>query len=348
MKDSIKRIWLKIWPKSVVTVFGVLLYFLAVRLPEDIKGLLVNVAASLISIPVIFIAYELWNEKSHRALNERVYRYAENEMSQAMLEIRKYMEMLLEGYCVYFDYGDIIIDDSNPENYILHMNDEAKILYDEDGEPYQLKYQLEYCDEVKHDTFDLYELEKDSVGPVIADVQYLGYQIADIDLEDIVDRLDELLKHSFIMERMDDEESSIIIHLLEASKMLHSFVEHHKHDLFLRTNIKIKGFALQASEYQDSPMGRVGMYSLYYREEDEVNEQTKGTSKDPSYEQLLDKKIIMNVQEDKLLSVYVVNPDYYIMFGDLITEVLSCIRDWRETSAGAVVTDYESGWIGPL
>lgn len=28
------------------------------------------------------------------------------------------------------------------------------------------------------------------------------------------------------------------------------------------------------------------------------------------------------------------------VFGDLITEVLSCIRDWRETSAGSVYTDH--------
>lgn len=344
MKNSLKRIWLKAWPKLAVALFGALLYIFAIRLSEDLKGLLVNIAAGLISIPIIFIAYDLWNEKSHRALNEDIYRYAENEMSQAILKIRKYMEMFLKGYCVYFDDDDIIIDESDPNNYILKMKDTSKILYDEDRDPYQLKYQLEDYDEDENDRFDIYGLEKDTVVPVIEEVQYLGYQIADIDLDDIVDSLNELLKNSFIMERMDDEESSIIIHLLEASKMLQTFVEVHSDDLFLRTDLKVTGFACDVSERKKTPMGRIGLYSLYYREESGSDEQAKK----PAYKQLLDQKILVNAQESKLLSVYVVNPDYRILFSDLITEVLACICDWRKTRAGGVVTDYESGRIGYL
>lgn len=92
MKNTIKTFFLKIWSKLIVTILGILLYLLAIKLSEDVKGLLINIAASLISIPIIFMAYELWNEKSHRALNESVYTYVENEMSQAMLEIRKTMD----------------------------------------------------------------------------------------------------------------------------------------------------------------------------------------------------------------------------------------------------------------
>ncbi|WP_214083870.1 hypothetical protein [Methanoculleus sp.] len=80
--------WLKAWPKLAVAVFGAILYIFAVNLFGDIKELLVNVAAALIAIPIIVVTYELWNDKSHKALNENVYRYAENEMGQAMLEIK--------------------------------------------------------------------------------------------------------------------------------------------------------------------------------------------------------------------------------------------------------------------
>jgi hypothetical protein len=365
MRKPLKRILLKTWPKIIVALVGVLIYLSAIRLSGDIEGLLVNIAASLISIPIIFIAYDLWNEKIHRALNENVYRYAENEISQVMLEIRRYMEMFLKGFCVYFDDDDIVLEESDPNNFILKMKDTSKILYDEDKDPYQLKYQLEDYDEDEDDRFDIYGLEKDTVVPVIEEVQYLGYQVVDIDLEDIVESLNELLKNSFIMERMDDEEVSVIIHLLEAFKMLQTFVEGHRDDLFLRTDLKVKGFVCKVSEPKESPIGTVKLYSLYYREEADVKEQarvkqtkksmqtkSKESTREPSYEQLLDEKILPNVKENvkenELLSVYVVNPDYYIIFGDLITEIIECIRDWRKTRAGAVVTDYESGRIGYL
>lgn len=347
MKNTIRTFFLKIWSKLIVTILGILLYFLAIRLSEDIKGLLINIAASLISIPIIFIAYELWDEKTHRALNESVYSYVENEMSQAMLEIRKTMEMLLRGYTVYFDYGDIVIDDSDYENQILKMNDLAKVHFDEDGDPYQLKYQLEYIDELEEDIFDLYELEKDTVVPFMSEIGYLGYQIFDIDLENIIEDLNGLLNNSFIMERMNDKENLIIIHLLESIKMLNSFISYNKEKLFLRSSINIQGFKYKIETINNSPMGKMKLYSLYYSEEEYIMKENSEDDKE-FYEQLLERKVFIDVPEDKLLSVYIVNPDYYIIFGDLITEVLSCIKEWRTTSAGSVVRDYNTGWIGPL
>jgi hypothetical protein len=59
-------------------------------------------------------------------------------------------------------------------------------------------------------------------------VQYLGYQICDIHFGGAVRRINELIKNPFVMERMDDEESLVIIHLLKALNMLHSFVEFHR------------------------------------------------------------------------------------------------------------------------
>ena len=347
MKNTIKTFFLKIWSKLMVTILGILLYFIAIRLNEDIKGLLINIAASLISIPIIFIAYELWDEKTHRALNKSVYSYVENEMSQAMLEIRKTMEMLLRGYTVYFDYNDIVIDDSDYENQTLKMNDLAKVHFDEDGNPYQLKYQLEHIDELEEDVFDLYELGKDTVGSFMSEVRYLGYQIFDINLENIIEGLNELLNNFFIMGRMNDKENLIIIHLLEAIKMLNSFVSYNKEKLFLRSSINIQGFKYKTEIINNSSVGKMKLYSLYYSEEEYVTEENSADDKE-YYEQLLEKKVFIDVPEDKLLSVYVINPDYYIMFGDLITEVLSCIKKWRTTSAGSIVTDYSNGWIGPL
>ena len=83
--------WLKAWPKLVVAVFGAILFIFAVNLSGDLKDLLVDVAAALIAIPLIVVTYELWNDKSHKALNENVYRYAENEMGRAMLAIKAQM-----------------------------------------------------------------------------------------------------------------------------------------------------------------------------------------------------------------------------------------------------------------
>jgi len=143
------------------------------------------------------------------------------------------------------------------------------------------------------------------------------------------------------MERMDDEENSVIIHLLEALSMLHSFVEQHRQDLFLRTDIEVQGFAWDLLKHRNVISGVVGLYRLYYREKDEGSEKLV-------YEQALDEKVMMDAEENNLVSVYIVNPDYYTIFGDLINEVLSSIRDWRRTNAGSVVIDFDSAQIRRL
>ncbi len=334
MLSTKKRIWLKTWPKIVVMVIGILSYLGAVRLNEDLKGLLINIAATLISIPIIFILYDIWNERSHRVINERVYRYAENEMSLAMLKIRKQMELLLYGLAVYFEPGDFIIDDTDFINQTVRLNDEAKIVYDEDGDPYQRKYQIEdYEDEYRE---DIYSYEKDTVVSAMADVNYLGFQVLYIDMEDIVGLIDELINNSFIMERMDDTETEVIVHLAEALRLLNAFTAINHNNLFLKSNIKVNGFEIYkaASQFE-----RLNYYTLFYREREDQK---------IVYEQELDKRVLPDIADEDLLAVYVVNPDRYIILGDLLTEVISCIDDWRKTGAGSIYTDHESGYIGFL
>ena len=234
-----------------------------------------------------------------------------------------------------------MLEDSDQGNYTLRVRDEAKILYDEDGAPYQRKYQIGYDSGFEEDEPGIQEFDIGTVFSIVTDVQYLGYQISDIQFEDAIHRINELIKNSFIMERMDDEENSVIIHLLEALNMLHSFVELHRADLFLRIDITVQGFAWELLKHQNITSGTVGLYRLYYREKEEGSGET-------AYEQVLDEKLMINADEDDLLSVYMVNPDYYTIFSDLINEVLSCIHDWRETNAGSVVVDFDSAQIRRL
>jgi len=345
----LKKIWFKTWPKAAVAACGVGLFLLSYFFSENIRNLLISISAALISVPVIFVAYELWNEKSHRQLNEDVYQYAENEMSQIMLKMKKHMSILVYGYCVYFDYNDIAIDDSNPCSHVIKMNETSKIISDEDGATYQLKYQMEECAESEHD--DICEIDKAGIVPIMADVRYLGYQIVDIQLDDIIDDLNELLKNYFIMSRLDDYESSIIVHLLEAAKMLNNLLTVAKDDLFLPTDLNVVGFKCAASD-KKTGINDFNIYSLYYTEEDNQTANAKSTNLDESktqpYEQLLDKKILDETYSDRLMAVYVVNPDRYIILGDLVTEVLSCINEWRKTNAGGVVVDYEYASIRGL
>lgn len=79
--------------------------------------------------------------------------------------------------------------------------------------------------------------------------------------------------------------------------MLESFLQNHD-DLFLRTSISIEGFDIKVEDEN--------IYNLFYVEKDKMSS--------------FDKKDLLNVY-----------PDYCIIFGDLVQEVLTCVKDWIDS-----------------
>lgn len=329
LKNKLITTSIKLYPKLLVIFVGIVVFLVADNyFAGNIQSLFINISAALISIPIIFIVYEIWHEKSQKKLNESVYSYAQNEMSIALQEIKEQMRLFIDGAFVYFEGGDIIVYDDDIENLKLKMNENAKILYTEDKVPYQKKYQLEHFEDTEET--DIYSFEKDTIVEVIHDARYLSYQLIDLEVSSNLQKLESLLNNSFIMERLDDTKTQIIVHLVEAMKMLESFIENHD-DLFLRTSISIQGFDIQVEDEN--------IYNLFYVEKE---------NKNTVYQQHLDSKLFMeNFDKKDLLNVYIVNPDYCIIFSDLVQEVLSCVKDWIDSGDGVYV-DYSSSRIGVL
>ena len=313
MLDSFKLNSIKILPKLIIVFVGFGLFFISdIYLKDNIQGLFINISATLISIPIVFVAYEIWQEKTHRKLNESVYSFAKNEMTQNLLKIKEQMKFFMEGAFVYFGNNDIVIDDEDIGNIKLTMRE---------------KNQIENIDEeeFENNEDDIYSFEKDTIVPLIYDNRYLYFQILDLDISYLVEDMEKVLNNSFIMERLDDEKTQIIVHLIEALKMLDSFINLHD-DLFLKTDIKIYNMEIEKIDKN--------IYQLVYKEKD--------------YKQILEiKEIFHKIKVDKLSKVYIINPDYCAIFGDLVHEVLDCIKNWID-SGESIFVDYATAKIGKL
>lgn len=313
MLDSFKLYSIKILPKLIIVFVGFGLFFISdIYLKDNIQGLFINISATLISIPIVFIVYEIWQEKTHRKLNESVYSFAKNEMIQNLLKIKEQMKFFMEGAFVYFGNNDIVIDDEDIGNIKLTMRE---------------KNQIENIDEeeFENNEDDIYSFEKDTIVPLIYDNRYLYFQILDLDISFLVEDMEKVLNNSFIMERLDDEKTQIIVHLIEALKMLDSFINLHD-DLFLKTDIKIDNMEIEKIDKN--------IYQLVYKEKD--------------CKQILEiKEIFHKTKVDKLSKVYIINPDYCAIFGDLVHEVLDCIKNWID-SGESIFVDYATAKIGKL
>lgn len=325
MKNSIIRIWLKAWPKLTVAIIGILLYLFAIRLSEDVKGLLVNIAASLISIPLVFILYDIWNEKSHRKLYEYSYKHVDNTIYNAIDEVEDVIQLLMQGYLVYFREGFIVVDDADPKCENVSLTQYAKrIIHAERDEDYidpnyseeDYLRDMDKISDTEEYKSGIYGFDKASIVPYISETEYLGFQIYGLDLSDTCEQLNELLKNTFIMDHLDEDQQIKILHIINAINTLHAFIERTE-DLFcMVVDRKIEGFSVKEMDVTEKNLGSTGAYSLFFNNDGITLE--------------LERNVLFNVENQELTSVFVINPDYCIEFGDHITEVLNCLENWKK------------------
>lgn len=235
--SKVKAFLHNLWPKLLVMVAGVASYLLASYcLSGDLKSLVMGVAGSLISIPLVFISYEIWQKRSHRKLNKSVYEFAERKVQASIMAVNSKLELLIDGAFTYFEKGSILIDDSDIENIRIKQ------------------YQ--------HDDFyddSLLSFERINVFENLTDARYLEFQITDLSLTEELEGLEKLLANSFIMQRLEDEQVRAIIFLIKTISMLEAFFNNHEY-VFCKTSINLHGFSIE--KFNEQPL----LSALVFRE----------------------------------------------------------------------------------
>jgi hypothetical protein len=298
-----------LWPKLLVIVAGFGLYGLAVTwLQGEFKSLVIGIGGGLVSIPLAFIFYEIWQEKSHRKLNNSVYEFAENQMRVSIRAVKSKLELLVGGAFAYFESGRFLVDDADVENLKIYVQEEE-------------------AENVEPDIDNLLDFERESIFEALVDGRYLAFQLTDLSLGEELNRLEGLLSNAFIMERLSDSQVRAIIHLIEVVKMLEAFLALH-HDVFLKSSVKLHGFRTEIIQQ--------GLSALIF--------DNPGTDESVT----LDIKPAGEMQPSaEPLNAYVVNPDCYAALSDLVYDVVEGINGWKSVS-DPVYMDHEAGRIGAL
>ncbi|MBE0471724.1 MAG: hypothetical protein IBX55_19715, partial [Methyloprofundus sp.] len=141
---------------------------------------------------------------------------------------------MIQGVGHYFEAGDLVIDDAEIPMMKIEILDHAKIRLDEEGKPYRLKDRDPSLYEELEDVLDY---ERELMPGIIMDTHYLGYQLRVFDLKTSIARLDGLMANGFVMERLSDDKTRVIVSLMETLKRLDGFMDLHA-DLFVLSNLK--------------------------------------------------------------------------------------------------------------
>lgn len=92
-----KKLFIKILPFLVAFISGILLYTITDNFITDtgLNNLLINVAAGLVSIPLVFIFYDVINKITSRNLHNSLFESITIEINNQLIELISYLSNIL-------------------------------------------------------------------------------------------------------------------------------------------------------------------------------------------------------------------------------------------------------------
>lgn len=93
-----KKLLIKILPFLVAFMMGVVMYIFTEKLVKDsgLNNLLINIASGLISIPLVFIFYDVINKITSRNLHNSIFESVTFEINTQLLELIRFICSLLQ------------------------------------------------------------------------------------------------------------------------------------------------------------------------------------------------------------------------------------------------------------
>ncbi len=278
---------LKLLPYLTSMVIGGLLYCLSYYTNLIFSDLLVSISATLIAIPILYLAYEKVKKSSHRKLTKEIFDYAKMNVDSEILSIINQLQKIV-----------YMIDDRNfsSENINIFL-------------------QLKTCD----------------IESQLNNNKYLGFQIFK-HWEISETGLHELLRNTFILNKMEDEQVISIIQILKCLRNLEELQRMYK--LYLDTGEIAVDYILQSGvEMNPSNIGFKERYLLL-----------KHIDKDLYI--VKDFGDIPKDNLDKCLKYYRADNKLTGYYAEIIFSLLTEINGWLATTGQEFVIDTKKFRIG--
>lgn len=315
-----KRFLHRHWPKFLTAIIGGAVFAASYLCSPSVQSLLINIAAALISIPIVFLFYQVIDEKNHRNMIEYVYEYVDNHTFEIVDDATEAVKVLLDGFTVFFDAGCATYGDDEAGIWVK-MSKYGQIRANEEDDDFwpadytQDDYDRDMfaaCDEMEDD--DAFQYNNATIIPKLMETAYIGYQVFALDLEPYCEELEALVKNPLVLSYLEEERLIILLNLNDALAMLAEAV-HDKQALFGVDRREIKNFRCELFGSFTNQAGYTGGCDLYYD--------------DGEFSALLDQDIIVNADEKKLTTVFRLLPDRVPFLGAQINEFLLWAERWQ-------------------
>jgi hypothetical protein len=277
-----KKRFIKFLPYITAVLIGVGLYILAfLEGANKHHELLVNIAATFLSIPLLVIFYEAIREFSEKELNEEIFDYAKEQIDQQLLTILEQLKA-------------IVLPDQHQDISIEAI-----------------------------DSFLSFSQKK--IQERMERNNYLGFQIFKY-WKISEDHLRDLLKNSFILDKMENDHIMIIIEILKSLKSFEKVQR--KEDLYKDLRKKAKDYKIVKSSSEQAGNTNHSHHKVLLMK----------CSKGEKYT-FADSGTIPHDSGAKCLNYYQVNKRSVDVYAEAVYSLLSAINSWLDKTGKEFILD---------
>jgi hypothetical protein len=275
-----KKYLLKTLPYIASTISGFFIYYASNKVfGGKLNDLLINISAAFISIPLLYLFYELIKSFAHKKLNKEIFDYAKMQIDRELLSLLNQL--------------------------------------------YKIVFILETKDFSSKGINVFLSIDKNTLIEQFRTNKYIGFQLFK-NWEFCENGIKDLLKNTFILDKMEDNQIIDIITILKSLYSLESFQK--IDDLYNSTKEIAHNYKIQSGTNINSDNILADRYLLL-----------KHISGDKYI--VSDFGDIPKYNLDKCLTYYVINNKYSDYYCDVILNLNECIRNWLSHSGNEFIID---------
>jgi hypothetical protein len=92
------KLLFRIAPYSACLIAGLVLYVIGTKLAENLKALVLNIAAAFVAIPFLYLIYEQTQKASQKKLNKELFDYAKMQTDREILSVINQLAKIVYPY----------------------------------------------------------------------------------------------------------------------------------------------------------------------------------------------------------------------------------------------------------
>lgn len=245
---------------------------------------------------------------------------------EAVAEINTVLEEEVVDAVNVFLYGIIAAFDHDIYAYVKEGDgknievviDKDSMLQVEEGESFRPKFHDFDYDWDREERLDWFGLNPDmDFWELFARSYMAAFQLMRINFYDSIEALHQIIDRKTINDQLSKDEKRLLTEIIASMRAIQSIIEDHG-DIFGPVDSQIKNLkVVQTRTFKENGL-KLGYYKIIYEKD--------------GYQELITETVAPAEMKDRLLDVYMINPEYYFKMTGYLGELFNLVCEWWQLS----------------